>query len=484
MPGVFSTEGLEKMTTPTKRHSLPPRPLHLATSNIESFSETPSSSDVVPSLPTTPLPQKRSATKRQQSISYLPHNSDPRWSIRSPTTAALPPSISSEGRNSPAALAPQRENAPLTLAEKHADLLRFIAQKEAKCMELRTQLASQEDELAQLKRKWEKIVNRGFDRVYATNGMTPPQGTSGPVLEGIKEGVQEVSRMIAAGLGDYDSSPSNSTKSVPAPAKTHSTHQSTSSVTTSSSGSTQFSHSSANSSLVENGFPFEPPERGEVSREKTQARIFEEASQSPTYTPILENSTVVDISKTGPDEVKISKTLRRRSREVPSETTGRVPPKLGQVQQREGKSPMLPTSSMPGLGTLPSGTPLWVLGTVGKKWEELQRTETFTKSQKRASVLLADMSQSLLNAWSTPIPSPVIGASISANPFVASISPMQTENPIPEILATQTSLLDDDSDLQGRAGGLGVVMKPNTTSPSPSIQNKSDDDDDDDDWNW
>jgi len=32
---------------------------------------------------------------------------------------------------------------------------------------------------------------------------------------------------------------------------------------------------------------------------------------------------------------------------------------------------------MPGLGTLPSGTPLWVMGTVGKKWEELQRTDTY-----------------------------------------------------------------------------------------------------------
>jgi len=91
------------------------------------------------------------------------------------------------------------------------------------------------------------------------------------------------------------------------------------------------------------------------------------------------------------------------------------------------------------------------------------------------------MSQSLLNAWSAPAHSPVIGASISTNPFVASVSPTQTESPIPERSAAQTSLLDDDGDLQGHAGGLGVVMKPDTTSPSPSVQNKSDDDDD---WNW
>lgn len=92
------------------------------------------------------------------------------------------------------------------------------------------------------------------------------------------------------------------------------------------------------------------------------------------------------------------------------------------------------------------------------------------------------MSQSLLNAWSSPAPSPITGASISTNPFVASLSPTQTENPIPEKSDAQASLLDDD-DLQGHEGGLGVVMKPHTISPSTSIQNKNDDDDDDD-WNW
>lgn len=247
-------------------------------------------------------------------------------------------------------------------------------------MELRAQLVSQEDELAQLKQKWEKIVNRGFDRVYAANGMTPPQNTPGPVLEGIKEGVQEVSRMIAAGLSEHGSAPPNPTDPAPAPLRTHSIHRPTSSVTTSSSGSTRFSHSSANSSLVEDDFSLEPQEDGEVLGKKDQLRIFEEISHSPVCTPILENPTVVDISKTSLDEDKISKTLRRRSRDVPSETTGRVPSKLGQSRQREAKSPMLPTSSMPGLGTLPSDTPSWVLGTVGKKWEELQRTEAYVYS--------------------------------------------------------------------------------------------------------
>jgi len=349
-------------------------------------------------------------------------------------------------------------------------------------MELRTQLASQEEELVQLKRKWEKIVNRGFDRVYAANGMTPLQNTSGPMLEGIKEGVQEVSRIITAGLGDHGPAPPHSAHPMQVLSRTHSTRQSTSSVTTSSSGSMRFSQSSANSSLVEDDFHSEPTEEGAVSGEKGQLRIFDDISQSPTRTPIPENPTAASTSRTSLDEETVSKALRRRSRDVPSEATGRVPSKLGQGRPREGKSPMLPTSSMPGLGTLPPGTPAWVLGTVGKKWEELQRTETFAKSQKRASVLLADVSQSLLNAWSSPTPSLVTGASISTNPFVASLSPTQTENPIPERSAAKASLLDDDGDLQGHVGGLGVVMKPDAISPSTSVQNKNDDDDDD--WNW
>ncbi|CAA7257294.1 unnamed protein product [Cyclocybe aegerita] len=121
----------------------------------------------------------------------------------------------------------QKERPPLTLADKHADLLHFIAQKESKCLELRSQLAAHEAELAQLKRKWERIVNRGFEKSQSPSSVvpsspsptptslnasaTPPStnqsyaSSNGPlpgavVLEGIKESVQGVSRLIAAGL--------------------------------------------------------------------------------------------------------------------------------------------------------------------------------------------------------------------------------------------------------------------------------------------
>lgn len=98
---------------------------------------------------------------------------------------------------------------------RHAELLHFIAQKEAKCLELRSQLAMHEEELLQLKRKWERIINRGLERensttlssaTYPTNPKDIPAAlmslTTNPTLtlEGIREGVQGMSRLLAAGL--------------------------------------------------------------------------------------------------------------------------------------------------------------------------------------------------------------------------------------------------------------------------------------------
>ena len=147
---------------------------------------------------------------------------------------------------------------------RHSELLHFIAQKRSKCLELHLQLAVHEAELLQhkssnlnlnihsqftsyvyvVKRKWERIVNRGFERTLspstsnsasttspttmatfptttslssspssafypysfssnassstATAGVAP--GVDG-MLEGIKGGVQGMSRLIATGIG-------------------------------------------------------------------------------------------------------------------------------------------------------------------------------------------------------------------------------------------------------------------------------------------
>ncbi|KAK0438340.1 uncharacterized protein EV420DRAFT_1486711 [Desarmillaria tabescens] len=69
----------------------------------------------------------------------------------------------------------RKHREPVTLTEKHADLLHFIAQKESKCLELRSQLAVHEAELLQLKRKWERIVSRGFERQQQTPSPSPTQ---------------------------------------------------------------------------------------------------------------------------------------------------------------------------------------------------------------------------------------------------------------------------------------------------------------------
>ncbi|KAF4616318.1 hypothetical protein D9613_008809 [Agrocybe pediades] len=120
---------------------------------------------------------------------------------------------------------------PVTLAEMDAEFLHFIAQKELN-------LAVHEAELLELKRKWERIVNRGFGKSLspgdANTHSTSPNGSlllaSSPspsssqshttpnfplsgvlsptattpgaavVFEGIKEGIQGVSMLIAAGL--------------------------------------------------------------------------------------------------------------------------------------------------------------------------------------------------------------------------------------------------------------------------------------------
>ncbi|OBZ77724.1 hypothetical protein A0H81_02425 [Grifola frondosa] len=122
--------------------------------------------------------------RRQSSISYYPSDHTPHWDLRSPTTASssfLKRSTSlghqanvagakGDRRSAGSVDAIQQhstERGPLTLTEKHADLLRFIAQKESKCLDLRSQLAVHEAELAQLKRKWERIVSRGMDRAYS-----------------------------------------------------------------------------------------------------------------------------------------------------------------------------------------------------------------------------------------------------------------------------------------------------------------------------
>ncbi|KAJ7591640.1 hypothetical protein C8J56DRAFT_1047838 [Mycena floridula] len=122
------------------------------------------------------------------------------------STGSLP-TLASANLNGNAAEGPRP---PVTLVEKHAELLHFIAQKESKCLELRSQLATHEAELLQLKRKWERIVSRGLERERSDSPTTDssvisPLNATSPMLEGIRGGVQGVGRLLAYGLNSGNS---------------------------------------------------------------------------------------------------------------------------------------------------------------------------------------------------------------------------------------------------------------------------------------
>ncbi|KAF9254255.1 hypothetical protein L218DRAFT_913444 [Marasmius fiardii PR-910] len=99
------------------------------------------------------------SVRRQSSISYNTGGTDRPRSSKRNSWSGTPKET--------------RPTTPLTLAEKHADLLQFIAQKESKCLDLRTQLAAHEAELMQLKKKWERIVERSYTKTHPSASYNP-----------------------------------------------------------------------------------------------------------------------------------------------------------------------------------------------------------------------------------------------------------------------------------------------------------------------
>ncbi|KAG1721926.1 hypothetical protein EDB19DRAFT_1770461 [Suillus lakei] len=190
------------------------------------------------------------ATRRQSSISYVSsrvdvfsRHGDPRPQpscadyTRSgkPTHRRTPPNASAIG---------SIDRVALTLAEKHADLLHAIAAAESKRLELTGQLAAVEGELGELKRKWERIVNR-----EPPHPILPSSAPTASVVDGLKEGV----RLLAAGLSDL----SDLSSPIPSPAPPINTEetagvprrhaQRVSDSSTSTSGVRQLSRSSVSS---------------------------------------------------------------------------------------------------------------------------------------------------------------------------------------------------------------------------------------------
>ncbi|KAH7910341.1 hypothetical protein BJ138DRAFT_1153113 [Hygrophoropsis aurantiaca] len=467
--------------------------------------------------------------------------------------------------------------APLTITEKHADLLHFIAQKEAKCLELRSLLTMHEAELAQLKRQWERIINRGFAREqegnahgYAaaldlpgSNKVASPStrvsvggGTNGQgpaMLDGLKDGVHEVGRLIVAGLSDLSSSPLPAS---PSPNGTRTTVSSvprtpisiitrtpsssitrtpSSSVTRTSSSSfarTSLSGSSASSiwEETESGMDgnadakekdtnadltsasttggqtslADIPSTSRACRRRSrdcsklaspleaQSRSLAHQSSRHAAAPSVSRSTSIDIGEASPLSDLSNKSLDLDPPSTSSHSSAAN--KTQRISAKSANAPAFPPpSSMPGLGSLAIPLPSassWV-DSVGKKWGEIQRGETFTKNQKRASVLFADMSQSLAAALAPPSPSPVISSCPGAN------------SGAPSTPSASASWLDDDDD-GGEETIRASIMIPSKAAPASTpttnksaptgttsvdklatTTNKSDDaEDDDEDWNW
>lgn len=406
-----------------------------------------------------------------------------------------------------------------------------------------------EAELVQLKRKWERVVSRSLDRAYAPSpsqpSPVPSSSANTPVLGGIKEGVQGVGRLFAAGFGDLASpsspgpaSPANTTAfSTPIQSarlrqheKKHVSVQSASSVSTRTTGScsssVRLSQSSASSLLSD-----EP--------------VRESYEESPSSFRPVRYSWDLDVDATSTTALRAVKIHRRKSRdssplvsspvlttdtigwdEPPSSPAFTSPASPHSAKLATLTASLPPPSSIPGLGPLTSPTvSSWmesVGSSVGKKWEEIQKggtcvyvlsalvssllyandalTSRFTKSQKRASLLLSDVSQSLFAALASPTPSPTpfthrnTHSHSSAPPLSHSalLSPQSPSSVTPAF-----SLLEDEDAEDHSMLLLSDVLVPDAKAPAPvkpmsltsitPLENKtlsSNGADDDDEWNW
>ncbi|THV05361.1 hypothetical protein K435DRAFT_961129 [Dendrothele bispora CBS 962.96] len=484
--------------------------------------------------------------------------------------------------------AEEKQRPPLTLVEKHAELLQFIAQKESKCLELRTQLATHEAELLELKKKWGRIVSRGLERSqsefssdsqssvstsslkspvpltstsppsnlysaaslsYLENLSTQAQNAgSGAVFEtlggiggmkGIRDSVQQgVGRFLGVVAGNGANSPLSPSATLP-PSKpssavvrkdhTHNPSQSTSSVATGSSvtslsgtgsdAGTRLSHSSQSSVdiLAEEGLGVSNKDR---RRPASLTSVITDTGATPLMSPTSEFGFSFDGTEATSNCTSVSRSnsvrSRRKSKQSPLSNkevkSENISPSdqssKGHHDSESLSSSLLDWSSLEDSSALREAKQInnyakrmslpldggsvssWVGNVVGRKWED-----TLNKNQKRASVLLSDVSQTISQLVSPPP---------SATPTTQ--SPFSTvERPSP--ISRSPSLLDDDlPDSEGHGDALRSMplLQPSTPTPtaksstlqplpaqtrlmtvspktSPSKQRHEDDDDE---WNW
>ncbi|KAJ7336429.1 hypothetical protein DFH08DRAFT_1083189 [Mycena albidolilacea] len=531
----------------SKRHSMPvvPRPLQLA--NTDGLASAPLSAKFAPSPSPllSPAPSTPTTPRRASSIIYNPASRPPRAGHRS----SLQRSNSVGGaldmqQQRKSSLPPERS--PVTLAEKHADLLHFIAQKESKCLELRSQLAVHEAELLQLKRKWERIVSRGFTSPHnpapspsaapsssssyfashsnhsnsnsaSSNASSHPtpgtslgaaalsalEPTNAAVLDGIREGVQGVGRSIiaalsptaaGAGAGHHPSASAaayaESVLNGHGHGRTHSKNSSLSTLATATSTSTststksRFSLSQSSQSSLGEEPPLTPDlSVGEVDGVEVQEGDGEDGEGGAQVlmvhdtgaTPTMSPNPAFSARRAARDRASASAAARQAGAGGDSSAEAEEDFFFAQAQvaaAAKTRTPSSPSTARPAAGKRGSaggaipgltgglvdsvGVSAWV-GSVGKKWEELQRVPTFAKNTKRASLLFSDIAYALQvgpapSSASSPLPSASASRSRSPQP--------QSKSPTP------SSLLDDDDGEMGLPAA--PALSPTMLTPTPA----------------
>ncbi|KAG1738122.1 uncharacterized protein EDB91DRAFT_1139102 [Suillus paluster] len=368
------------------------------------------------------------------------------------------------------------ERVALTLAEKHADLLHAIAAAESKRLELTGQLAAVEGDLGELKRKWERIVNREphYPSLPFSNANTSTPTTS--VVDGLKEGV----RLLAAGLSDLTDLTAPIPSVVPAPTteetagvpRRHAQRESDSSTSMSTSSRIgQLSRTSVSSvwdedlSLLsvksaEDNEPILTKQTGDNDAARArQEKIFRRRSRDMSHPPPAftrhatscnSTSTSVDIGRgsvdldSTPDVVRGMSNLGMDASFLAAdlstlETDADGAGTHSKNTLRAKRASLAPPSSMPGVGSLAVVGGAW--GNVGRKLGG----DVFSKSQKRASTLLSDVSQSIVSALN---PSPVATSPAPAPslfPFPSSLHTSSSSNTASQRSSSPASLLTPSS---------------------------------------
>ncbi|KAG8862770.1 hypothetical protein FRB96_000780 [Tulasnella sp. 330] len=382
----------------------------------------------------------------------------------------------------------------LTLAEKHADLLRFIASKESKCYELRTQLEQHEAELLVLKKKWERIVSKSKPEGVNAGGSKDGGGS-----ESVRTALKEVGRLlVGGGFGYIEETPSVSPASWKSPSPSSPPDQSAiaTPVATLSSNSFNVESRRSSSEVVRRSGSFKLSSKDNASRRTMmQASPPRSSVSSPT-------STLMTMSGTSSTRDSVSSVSTNMSSMVGDTTP------IDKVASSSSPSTVNQTPAS-ALDDLARSTKPWIPlpNGLNKTWEHLQKTPTFEKHSKRASILVSDvsdMSTSFLGSLSTALLS---SGGPSSAPTMAMAGKRRSPAPTtssPQRLST-ASLLDDDEDLLTSAGGtLSVPIKPwsspastsppilQPSAPPPPLLNRSTSkkkqakstDTDDEDWNW